>query len=62
VKERPSSAVSLFTAVAAAIILAVGVVSVAPRHWPPVYLVQWFVPVLAVIGFNIWASRGSNRK
>jgi hypothetical protein len=58
-KNHPPSAVSLFTAFGAAAIFVVGVIAVVARHWAPVYLLLWFIPLLGIIGFSVWASRGS---
>ncbi|GAB3881147.1 hypothetical protein ACFQ1S_26760 [Kibdelosporangium lantanae] len=58
--NRSASAVSLFTAVAACVFLAFGIVGLV-RHWAPWFVVVWCVALVVVIAFNIWATRGPRR-
>lgn len=56
VRDRPpTSAVSLFTAIGTAAILAVGVVGLTLRHAALGYWLLWCVALVAGVAANAWA-------
>jgi hypothetical protein len=55
---RPASAVSLFTAVGAGIVLVLVVLALV-FQWGSWALAIWIVPLVGVIWFSLWAARGS---
>jgi hypothetical protein len=59
-QERPPSAISLITAGVDAIVMIIGVVAVVLR-WVPAYFLVWCGVLAVVVGFNLWAARGSRR-
>lgn len=56
--RRPPSAISMFTAVGIGIALIPGIIGLF-LGWVPTYFVFAFVVLAVLIGFNLWASRGS---